>query len=129
MAECNHQICILRNHMVGRCMACLMMMCALGLPFVLEQLSTSVMEYHPCFQFLAQRFKIYRVTLAHITPTLVWFCNQRVKDLSSLSHLPSESLKVRYLFGWEVMAVAATRHDRTAGRSGFQHRMSTSGLS
>ncbi|CAL1147042.1 unnamed protein product [Cladocopium goreaui] len=48
------------NVMVGRCMACLTMMCALGLPFILEQPSTSVMEYHPCFQFLARQFRIYK---------------------------------------------------------------------
>ena len=57
---------VLRNVMVGRCMACLTMMCALGLPFILEQPSTSVMEYHPCFQFLARQFRIYKAAGAKI---------------------------------------------------------------
>ena len=48
--------------MVGRCMLCIMMMCALGMPFILEQPSSSVMEHHPCFQHLAQKFRIYKVT-------------------------------------------------------------------
>ena len=50
----------LRNYMVGRCMACVMVMCALGMPFILEQPSTSVMEFHPCFQLLARQFKIFK---------------------------------------------------------------------
>lgn len=51
----------LRNWMTGRCLLCIYMMCALGTPFCLEQPSSNVMEYHPCFKFLS-KFKIFKVT-------------------------------------------------------------------
>lgn len=55
----------LRNWMTGRCLLCIYMMCALGIPFCLEQPSSSVMEYHPCFKFLSSRYKIFKVTWNH----------------------------------------------------------------
>ena len=52
----------LRNTMVSRCMLMCLMMAALSAPWVLEQPASSLMEYHPAFQFLASRFKIYKAT-------------------------------------------------------------------
>lgn len=31
------------------------MMCALGIPFILEQPGSSVMEHHPCFKFVTKK--------------------------------------------------------------------------
>lgn len=42
-------------------MLCIYMMCALGIPFILEQPGSSVMEHHPCFKFVTKKYKIFKV--------------------------------------------------------------------
>ncbi|CAL1153606.1 unnamed protein product [Cladocopium goreaui] len=47
--------------MVCRCCICLLMCCITNTPFILEQPGSSLLEWHPYFQLLCRRFKIYRV--------------------------------------------------------------------
>lgn len=46
--------------MVGRVCLCILVMSALHIPWCLEQPSSSVMELHPCFQYIAKKFVVYR---------------------------------------------------------------------
>ncbi|CAK9088946.1 unnamed protein product [Durusdinium trenchii] len=47
--------------MVSRCMILCLMLATLDIPFILEQPASSLMQYHPHFQYLCKRFDIYRV--------------------------------------------------------------------
>ena len=42
-----------------------LMLATLDIPFILEQPASSLMQYHPHFQYLCKRFDIYRVPLTY----------------------------------------------------------------
>lgn len=52
----------LRNEMVTRCIILCIICSILGIPWVLEQPASSVMQYHPHFQYFTKRFDVYRAT-------------------------------------------------------------------
>ena len=54
------QICNLRNCMVSRCCILALVCCILRIPFILEQPASSLMQFHPDFQYLCRKFEIYR---------------------------------------------------------------------
>lgn len=47
--------------MVARVCLCLYMLSTLGMPWCLEQPASSVLERHPLFQFLCERFLVYKI--------------------------------------------------------------------
>lgn len=47
--------------MVTRCCIMIYICCSLGLPFILEQPGSSLLQYHPDFQKICRGFDIYRV--------------------------------------------------------------------
>ena len=51
----------LRNCMVARCCICVLICCILQSPFVLEQPGSSLLEWHPLFQLICRKYRIYRV--------------------------------------------------------------------
>ena len=79
----------LRNVMVGRCMMMIFMLSALGIPWILEQPSSSVMEYHPCFQHLASKFRVFKVS---------WLISFGICDVHP-KPLFGKSNWIRYLYG------------------------------
>lgn len=52
----------LRNQMVVRVMAQILMLQLLRIPWILEQPSSSVMEHHPMFAWICSKFCVYRAT-------------------------------------------------------------------
>ena len=49
--------------MVARCCISILVCCALGIPFALEQPASSILELHPAMQFIAKKFAIYKAWL------------------------------------------------------------------
>ncbi|CAL1133886.1 unnamed protein product [Cladocopium goreaui] len=49
------------NCMVSRCCILALVCCILRIPFILEQPASSLMQFHPDFQYLCRKFEIYRV--------------------------------------------------------------------
>lgn len=49
-----------RNEMVSRVCMVLAVMSALKLPWLLEQPSSSVMAWHPCFRWIVRHFRVYQ---------------------------------------------------------------------
>lgn len=49
------------NEMVSRCCIIMMMCCILKIPFISEQPASSLLQFHPDFQYMCKRFQIFRV--------------------------------------------------------------------
>ncbi|CAK9041269.1 unnamed protein product [Durusdinium trenchii] len=47
--------------MVSRCAISILILSALGVPWALEQPSSSVLEFHPAMQFIAKKFSMHKV--------------------------------------------------------------------
>ncbi|CAK8996761.1 unnamed protein product [Durusdinium trenchii] len=47
--------------MVTRCCIMIYICCSLGLPWILEQPGSSLLQYHPDFQRICAKFTVYRV--------------------------------------------------------------------
>ena len=50
-----------RTLMVARCAISILVLSALGVPWALEQPSSSVLEFHPAMQFIAKKFSVHKV--------------------------------------------------------------------
>ena len=46
--------------MVSRCAISILILSALGVPWALEQPSSSVLEFHPAMQFIAKKFSMHK---------------------------------------------------------------------
>ena len=105
----------LRNTMVSRCCVLLMILCLLDIPWILEQPASSVLQYHPDFEYLCKKFSIYRVAWIFSDGTELKRCKMNILGigypkicLAKLNHAPhnwkstSHCLQ-RYLCGWEAM--------------------------
>ena len=48
--------------MVSRCMILCLIMGLLRIPFILEQPASSLMQFHPLFEYVCKKLDIYRVS-------------------------------------------------------------------
>lgn len=68
--------------MVSRCVIICLMLATLDIPFILEQPASSLMQYHPHFQYLCKRFDIYRVAWLRFKPQ-----RQEIHILEQAQHM------------------------------------------
>ena len=86
--------------MVCRCCLCALICCLLKVPWVLEQPGSSLLEWHPYFQLLCKRFKIFRVIWKHAgmlgeDTTQTW-CNVKTCNMQTL-HVHYIALPFQFL--------------------------------
>lgn len=83
--------------MVSRCVILALKAALLNLPWILEQPASSLLQYHPDFQYLAKKTTIYRVSQLYEVVSFVKEIHGKQPSTGHLSYEVLSFVKKKYM--------------------------------